>query len=120
MLGFGEDAGRFRAYVAEGHLLKVPMGDACLVMEIPRYLPWTGAVLAVAAAGGWAAWRWLGGRSESAEIPDLAGRASAGARGRSGGSLTSRRTKEGASPRVSRRARGASTSRSASVRTRRR
>lgn len=119
MLGFGEDAGRLRVYLAEGHLLKIPVGGACLVVEIPRYLPWTAAAVAVSAVGGWAAWRWLGG--SAGKGPDLAGRASVGARARRGGGTpSSTSSKGGASPRISRRSRGASTARSPSIRTRRR
>lgn len=120
MLGFGEDAGRLRMFVADGHLLKIPLGDACMVVEVPRYLPWAGAAAAVAALGGWAAWRFLGGRGGSSSTPNLAGRASVGARARRGGSLSPSRSEGGASPRVARRSRGASTSRSPSVRSRRR
>ena len=117
MFGYGEDAGRLRVFLADGHLFKIPMGQGCLVVEVPRYLPWTGAALALAAVGGWAAWRWLSGRGQ--ETPNLAGPASAVARARNGGTLRSR-PPEGASPRVARRSRGASTAGSASSRPSRR
>lgn len=114
MFGYGEDAGRLRVFLAEGHVFKIPMGQGCLVVEVPRYLPWTGAALAVAAVGGWAAWRWLSGRDRA--TPNLAGPASAVARARNGGTLPRSRPAESASPRVRRKPRGAPTAGSASIR----
>lgn len=100
MLGFGEDAGRFRMFRAEGHLLKIPLGgDSCWVLELPRYVPWTaGAVVAVAAAG-FAAWRLMSTSAEDVRIESSAAKASRSRLASTAAEL----------PRVARRARGAST-----------